>query len=472
MFERTYEESRRRAKSTFDKRLQKYLRANSLFFAIPAIAVSWIFALFLLFFLTAYRPEAATGLQIEWLTKQVDVQPASEQGETKAQYVVMRNRNAALSFREYAGRTVGAIPPACAITDGELPIPKPDAKPGQPMLIAAFGWDPDTPGPGASSGEKPTYVPCKWRDHPMSFMAAISPDVGPVQKFTLLLLIIAMGILRRNRLFRRIESESWPEVDEYNVDLNFRLSEDENGFEQRDPRVAQHPISFIVQGDNRNSSEPIYPTNLLRLDPFTVENSKTARFNATVSSVRDKLLGATRNRKLVGPLDLILDVLKAGAHTGRVGDAEKRMRVAVYEYGNDLSDRLETGHYLMWLMPTVGFLGTIYGISASLVRAKGLFSGSADGEASEFEEKIQLVVDGLGVAFDTTSMALLCSALLYWALVRSESGVREVVDKARRSLSNLLIDRMVDRDMRDVPYALVNTPGPAPEQQFFDQNGE
>ena len=99
----------------------------------------------------------------------------------------------------------------------------------------------------------------------------------------------------------------------------------------------------------------------------------------------------------------------------------------------------------MWLLPTVGFLGTIYGISAGLVRAKGLFVGATIPDPKLFSEKIQLVVDGLGVAFDTTSMALVCSAYLYWRLVRTEQDIRLLSTRARDSLSNLLVDRLVDR---------------------------
>ena len=182
----------------------------------------------------------------------------------------------------------------------------------------------------------------------------------------------------------------------------------------------------------------------LVLDALTAEHSRTDRYKNSVEKVRAELRGYISDRSLRGPMELIVDVLKAGAHTGRVGEAEKRMRIAVLEYGKALSDRLDVAHYLLWLMPTVGFLGTIYGISSSLVRAKGLF-GSSEFNPNKFSENIQLVVDGLGVAFDTTSMALLCSAILYWFITRSEINIRDLVDDARSSLSKLVVDRMVDR---------------------------
>jgi hypothetical protein len=146
-----------------------------------------------------------------------------------------------------------------------------------------------------------------------------------------------------------------------------------------------------------------------------------------------------------------------------VGDAERRLRVAAYEYTTSLSDRLDTAHYLMWLLPTVGFLGTIYGISASLVRAKGLFEGGATLDPNDFSQNIQLVVDGLGVAFDTTSMALVCSAYLYWRLVRAEQEIRLLSTRARDSLSNLLVDRLVDRVDKYSPNGLATEPSGSAE---------
>jgi hypothetical protein len=73
------------------------------------------------------------------------------------------------------------------------------------------------------------------------------------------------------------------------------------------------------------------------------------------------------------------------------------------------------------------------------------------------------VVDGLGVAFDTTSMALVCSAYLYWRLVRAEQEIRLLSTRARDSLSNLLVDRLVDRVDKYSPNGLATEPSGSAE---------
>ncbi|WP_141401186.1 MotA/TolQ/ExbB proton channel family protein [Cohaesibacter gelatinilyticus] len=437
--------------------------------------VSWLVALFLLFALTAYRPvlpfDGFRSLEVAWSS------PEAQPDRPLAQ---MHNRTSAMSLREYLGRAVGAIPPACAITQGKLRRPTGSEMPGQPGILALLGYD---------QGEiTEPYTPCLWRDDPRSILAALSFDVGPVQKFTLLILIIALFMLQRNKFFRTVEEEAWPVNDELRnsnkpgwrdkiemveeFDADNQPVRDENGQHKKEriektvrmPEVVHHPVRYIrpsnVTGTKGNPipqhmlAQTFFPTQDLLLEPMTAEGSAVRRYEQGLSEVEKELHDAAGNQSLRGPVDLIKDVLKAGAHSGKVGDSERRMRVAVYEYTSSLSDRLDMAHYLMWLLPTVGFLGTIYGISASLVRAKGLFGGKADLDPNKFSKNIELVVDGLGVAFDTTSMALVCSAFLYWRLVRAEQDIRTLSIRARDSLSNLLVDRLVDRVIEFPPNGL------------------
>ncbi len=461
MFEADWKAAQAYANDSFRPRLRRYVLANRSWFWLFGLLLSWVAALFVLFVFTAYRPilpfDGFRWLEIAW---------SSSEAQPDDQLAQMDNRISAISLREYLGRTVGAIPPACAITQGTLPRPTGPGTPGQPGILALLGYD---------QGElTEPYAACLWRDDPRSILAAWSFDVGVVQKFTLLLLIIALFILLRNKRFRDVEQEAWPVNDKLRDKHKpgARKNKDTGQYGPA-PEIAHHPIRYTRASNVRAETgtaipakmriQTFYPTEDLPLNPMTVEGSAVRKYDDGLSEVADELYDEVRNDTLRGPVDLIKDVLRAGAHSGRVGDAERRLRVAAYEYTTSLSDRLDTAHYLMWLLPTVGFLGTIYGISASLVRAKGLFEGGATLDPNDFSQNIQLVVDGLGVAFDTTSMALVCSAYLYWRLVRAEQEIRLLSTRARDSLSNLLVDRLVDRVDKYSPNGLATEPSGSAE---------
>ena len=91
------------------------------------------------------------------------------------------------------------------------------------------------------------YTACIWRDDARSVLAAWSFDVGAVQKVTLLLLIIALFILRRNKRFRDVEHEAWP------VNDKLRGKHKPGARENRDtgqygpaPEITHHPIRYTV----------------------------------------------------------------------------------------------------------------------------------------------------------------------------------------------------------------------------------
>lgn len=437
MFEKNDKDAVDLAKKEFAPRLGKYKRQANPWRLTFQVLGLWIMSLVVLFVLTAYRPEGIGWSAINWTAG------------SESTPLVMEN-NEVPAFREYLGRMVGAIPPECAIT--ELSLPQPRASDTAPNpgdnLVARYALPKLEPGLQLEE--------CRWRDRWSSILVAISPDVGSIQKLTLLLCILGLVMVGRHRNLLAIEGAAWPERDSNTEDLP--ANRWINHQRQAVPELACHPVTLLRRSDEA-AREFIYPMREIWLDPLEGD-TRTQRQFARMAKAGERL--SDEHPSLSGPIDLMIDVFRAGAHSGRKAEAERRMRVAVYEYRDRLSGGLEMAHYLMWLLPTVGFLGTIYGISASLVRTKGLFG--SEGELSEFQDSIGMVVDGLGVAFDTTSMALLCSAYLYWRLVKAEANVNTVADSAAKSLSNILIQMMRDRD---APRPTAN---PQPATQLTDKS--
>ena len=62
--------------------------------------------------------------------------------------------------------------------------------------------------------------------------------------------------------------------------------------------------------------------------------------------------------------------------------------------------------YIMWVIPTVGFIGTVRGI------ALGLSSAAAESKAGNSDDLLFVVSSDLSVAFYTTMLALIMSGVL------------------------------------------------------------
>ncbi len=75
--------------------------------------------------------------------------------------------------------------------------------------------------------------------------------------------------------------------------------------------------------------------------------------------------------------------------------------------------------YVLWALPSVGFIGTVVGISLALGDADSVVTAKG---AAEQSEAINQVTSLLSVAFDTTLIALVCSlpvfACSYWASIK------------------------------------------------------
>lgn len=83
--------------------------------------------------------------------------------------------------------------------------------------------------------------------------------------------------------------------------------------------------------------------------------------------------------------------------------------------------------YLTWLIPSVGFIGTVLGISQALTIAN-----SGD---------MQLITATLGVAFDTTLVSLVLSIIVMWFYHR----LQEETDRLHDEIKEYVIENLVNR---------------------------
>ena len=87
--------------------------------------------------------------------------------------------------------------------------------------------------------------------------------------------------------------------------------------------------------------------------------------------------------------------------------------------------------YIAWVIPSIGFIGTVLGISSGI--------GAANGEMET--EDIEKVTSMLGVAFDTTLIALFLSVILMYLLYRLQSRS----ELLHNSIEQYVLDNLVNR---------------------------
>jgi biopolymer transport protein ExbB/TolQ len=83
--------------------------------------------------------------------------------------------------------------------------------------------------------------------------------------------------------------------------------------------------------------------------------------------------------------------------------------------------------YLTWVIPSIGFVGTVLGISQALIVAN---SGDMD-----------KITSLLGVAFDTTLIALVLSIIIMWFVHQ----LQEETDRFHSDLKEFVIDNLINK---------------------------
>ncbi len=130
----------------------------------------------------------------------------------------------------------------------------------------------------------------------------------------------------------------------------------------------------------------------------------------------------------------------AGAHSMLNSGAEL--------YMHELELRYNFLRYIMWLIPTLGFIGTVIGISRALA-----FAGAesvidpADGiakPASELSNFLPQLTAQLAVAFNTTLLALLLAAVLVFLLHIAQGEEEEALNASAKYCLDNLVNRLYE----------------------------
>ncbi len=105
-------------------------------------------------------------------------------------------------------------------------------------------------------------------------------------------------------------------------------------------------------------------------------------------------------RRLLLPRALVSALQRFGA-TRNVQDVSSSTHTLVASEAERLESELSMVRYIAWAIPSIGFIGTVRGIGAALAQAHRAVDGDISG-----------VTQNLGVAFNSTFIALLISIVL------------------------------------------------------------
>lgn len=98
--------------------------------------------------------------------------------------------------------------------------------------------------------------------------------------------------------------------------------------------------------------------------------------------------------------------------------------------------------YTVWLIPTLGFIGTVVGIALALGEAGNMPNTSDQAAVSEW---MKVLTGKLAVAFNTTLVALLLSAVLVFLMHVAQGREESALNRAGQYCLDNLINRLYEK---------------------------
>lgn len=132
--------------------------------------------------------------------------------------------------------------------------------------------------------------------------------------------------------------------------------------------------------------------------------------------------------------------------TGSVAEAQSVLDSSIEYFQHEVALRYTMLRYLIWLLPTLGFIGTLVGISIALANA-GRLPNLEDPEA--LQAWINALTTNLGVAFYTTLVALTLSAVLVFLTNLATSREERALNDTGQYCLDNLINRLRNKPSKD-----------------------
>jgi len=179
------------------------------------------------------------------------------------------------------------------------------------------------------------------------------------------------------------------------------------------------------KGKTTYSQQKLLEQDMLRLPddlPIGAEDTRdlAARLRALPGTVQEYLL----------PRALLTAIERFGA-TRNVQDVSTAARDICESEGERMESELSIIRYIAWAIPSVGFIGTVRGIGDALGQAHRAVEGDITG-----------VTSSLGVAFNSTFIALVISIVLMFFIHQLQLMQERLVLDSERYIDHWFIRRL------------------------------
>jgi len=128
---------------------------------------------------------------------------------------------------------------------------------------------------------------------------------------------------------------------------------------------------------------------------------------------------------------VLVGALERFASTQNIQDVSTEVQNLCDEESDRLESELSIIRYIAWAIPSVGFIGTVRGIGDALAQAHRAVEGDITG-----------VTQSLGVAFNSTFIALVISIVLMFIIHQIQLSQERLVLDSKRYCSKWLIGRL------------------------------
>ena len=171
---------------------------------------------------------------------------------------------------------------------------------------------------------------------------------------------------------------------------------------------------------------------------YLPEDETTILVKTDLPPIYKKVTPAKDSEKLFLP-GLIRRIVAAFQTTGSIESASAILNSSIELRSHDLDLRYSILRYVMWVIPTFGFIGTVVGIALALN-----FAGQP-GKSRDPALLTELTAR-LAVAFNTTLVALAMSAFLVFLMHVVQSYEERTLNKAGHYCMDNLVNRLFKAD--------------------------